>query len=99
MANKVQKVEGGYMFFCDGCGHSHMFYTDPGQKAQWEFNGDLENPTFSPSLINRSTPIKGDPHVCHLFVRDGVIEYLSDCTHSFAGKTVTMEDVEPWGTQ
>ena len=28
--------------------------------------------------------------VCHSFVRDGKIEYLSGCTHEYAGKTVDM---------
>ena len=27
---------------------------------------------------------------CHLFVRNGFIEYLPDCTHKLAGKTVKM---------
>lgn len=31
--------------------------------------------------------------VCHSFVRDGRIEFLSDCTHSLAGKTVDLEPV------
>jgi hypothetical protein len=30
---------------------------------------------------------------CHLFIRDGQIQFLSDCTHELAGKTVPMEDV------
>lgn len=29
--------------------------------------------------------------VCHSFVRDGQIQYLSDSTHHLAGKTVPME--------
>jgi hypothetical protein len=28
--------------------------------------------------------------VCHSFVRNGKIEYLSDCTHNLAGKTVDI---------
>lgn len=28
---------------------------------------------------------------CHLFVRDGKIQFLGDSTHEFAGKTVPME--------
>lgn len=30
--------------------------------------------------------------LCHSFVRDGMIQYLSDCTHSLAGQTVEMEE-------
>jgi len=29
--------------------------------------------------------------VCHSFVRDGQIEFLSDCTHALAGKIVVLE--------
>jgi hypothetical protein len=29
---------------------------------------------------------------CHHFVRGGKIEYLSDCTHAMAGKTVDLPD-------
>ena len=28
---------------------------------------------------------------CHSFVRDGQIQFLGDCTHEFAGKTVPLE--------
>lgn len=31
--------------------------------------------------------------LCHLFVRAGKIEYLSDCTHEYAGKTIDMVDI------
>lgn len=30
--------------------------------------------------------------VCHSFVRDGQIQYLGDCTHEYAGKTVDLPD-------
>jgi hypothetical protein len=30
-------------------------------------------------------------HVCHSFVRDGQIEFLSDCTHSLAGMTIQLK--------
>lgn len=31
---------------------------------------------------------------CHSFVRDGKIEYLSDCSHELAGQTVELKDIE-----
>ncbi|WP_367394509.1 DUF6527 family protein [Cupriavidus sp. Agwp_2] len=35
--------------------------------------------------------------VCHTFVTDGQIQYLSDCTHALAGQTVPMvEFPEGW---
>jgi hypothetical protein len=30
---------------------------------------------------------------CHSFVRDGKIQFLSDCTHKLAGQTVDMVEV------
>jgi hypothetical protein len=30
--------------------------------------------------------------VCHSFVRDGQIQFLSDCTHALAGQTVDLPD-------
>jgi hypothetical protein len=32
---------------------------------------------------------------CHLFVRDGQLVLLSDCTHELAGQTVPMQDLPP----
>lgn len=31
---------------------------------------------------------------CHSFVRDGSIQFLGDCTHALAGRTVQLEPVE-----
>ena len=34
------------------------------------------------------------PFVCHSFVRDGQIQFLTDCTHALAGQTVPLPTVE-----
>ena len=31
--------------------------------------------------------------VCHSFVTDGRIQYLSDCTHQYAGQTIDLPDL------
>lgn len=31
-------------------------------------------------------------HVCHAFVTDGMVQFLDDCTHALAGKTVPLPD-------
>jgi hypothetical protein len=64
----------------------------------WGWNGSLEAPTFSPSLLITWTFRKeehgiDEKNVCHFFVKEGKVEFLSDCTHALAGKTVPMEDV------
>ncbi|MCD8356604.1 MAG: hypothetical protein LUE11_08545 [Clostridia bacterium] len=59
---------------------------------RWSFNGDFENPTFSPSMLQTypaENPETG--HVReHFFVSNGKIQYLPDCHHDMAGKTVDM---------
>ncbi len=39
-------------------------------------------------------PSKYKCYRCHSFVRDGQIEFLTDCSHALAGKTVPMVEVE-----
>lgn len=79
----------GWMFECPGCKSWHVC------DSRWTFNGDEVKPTFDGSVLCRSK--YGDPptdRVCHLYVRDGKIEYLSDCTHEMAGQTIDMPDWE-----
>lgn len=40
---------------------------------------------------------KQPKHVCHSFVTDGKIQFLSDCTHDLAGQTVDMVDIDTMG--
>ena len=101
----------GYMFFCPGCEEFHPINTVrlDGHDG-WDFNGDINNPTFSPSILWRWKHPKGYTNdnpaplgydgeyveeCCHSFVRDGKIEFLNDCTHRLAGKTVELPDIEP----
>lgn len=76
-----------YMFWCPGCKEYHSY-----DKDRWTFNGSYEKPTFSPSLLITKP---SDPNYrCHLFVRDGKIEFCSDSNHEFAGQTIQMENVD-----
>ena len=110
----VQKPERGnpsshpdFIFFCPGCKCGHGVWTTKknGLNAVWSFNGDLERPTFDPSLLIEGTrELTDEEHarimageqlnipqtICHSFVRNGSIEFLPDCTHALAGKTVPM---------
>ena len=61
--------------------------------ARWTFNDDLEKPTISPSL-KVSYLVDEEDCVCHSFIREGTIQYLSDCTHHLAGKTIEIPDFE-----
>ena len=76
-----------HWFWCPGCQETMMFQT--GRKPAWEWNGDHEKPTVTPSI--RTEYYTGK--LCHIFIRDGQIQFLSDCTHELAGTTVPMDDI------
>lgn len=89
----------------------------------WGFNGNLDAPTFTPSVLNRSGHYakgldKPDPAgcacnfserypdaepwqwpcgICHSFITDGRVQFLGDCTHAFAGKTVDLPPLDEEG--
>ena len=86
----------GYRFFCPGCKEAHHYwitYTHPGSKNHvWGFNGDLEAPTFSPSLLRKSGPTD-NPQICHLTLTSGLFHFYDDSTHELSGKQdIPMEE-------
>ena len=80
-----------WFFWCPGCQCLHSIKT-PG----WTFNGDLEKPTVSPSILVNGNPACHNPMAkrCHSFVRDGKIQFLGDCEHELRGQTVDLPDIE-----
>jgi len=87
--NGVKYHHTQYLYMCPGCGYEHAFglRTEGGHH---EFNGDLNRPTVSPSLLQNFVP----GAMCHSFIRDGMIQFLSDCTHKLAGQTVELPEIE-----
>lgn len=102
MGNVLEQVENSdiLIFWCPGCKEYHQI-----SSTKWEFNGDLEKPTFSPSYLTWADPNPNaistyDPtgkhrngFRCHSFIKEGKIEFLSDCSHKLAGQTVDMTEV------
>lgn len=43
---------------------------------------------------HQDNPTRFTCYLCHSFVRDGKIQFLNDCTHELAGKTVELSEVE-----
>lgn len=106
MSVKLTRTKGGqesYWFWCAGCDTHHRFVTKAGTgegeagQPVWQFDGNTERPTFSPSLLCNGNMKPEDlhpnttSHRCHLFLRAGMVQYLNDCTHSLAGKTIPVE--------
>ncbi len=79
------------MFWCPGCDGAHQVTIGWGQSPSWGFNGDYEKPTFTPSVFVNPGRQNPDAHVCHSFVREGEIQFLTDCTHELAGQTVPLQ--------
>jgi hypothetical protein len=97
----TNQSEVSYAFDCPGCGIGHSFRVQgPPDKPRWDFNGDVDNPTFSPSLLVRWPKLGEDGRSrevrCHSFVRNGRIEFLSNCDHELAGQTVELPDPTDW---
>lgn len=86
----------GFAFYCSGCGYFHHVQVEKGSNNPdgpiWTWNGDMDKPTFSPSLgVNMGTDKQ-----CHLLVRDGKISYLNDSHHELKGQLVEMENPDDW---
>ena len=87
--DESQKEDITYVFQCPGCKDDH-YVRVKGNGCTWEWNGDVDKPTVSPSLLlHRWEP----GQVCHSFVKDGQIQFLNDCFHELRGKTV---DIPEW---
>jgi hypothetical protein len=84
-----------YVFDCPGCGYSHgIFIKKEGYSGPtWEFNGDMDKPTINPSINHTMMSGKVLMHRCHSFVKNGKIQYLSDCTHKLVGQTVELPEI------
>jgi len=101
-----QSLDKRYQFLCEGCGGWHDIpihgVTDPKhfnktkknpKPFAWHFSGTLDKPTIRPSLLTSyyDDEKKKEVTCCHLFVTNGEIQFLGDCGHHLAGKTVPMQ--------
>ncbi len=91
---KFYEIEPGFFWFdCPGCGYGHHVTTKEyrGNTPEWDFNGGLDCPTVSPSLL----VLASFPDTrCHSFIKNGKIQFLSDCFHELAGKTVDLPEID-----
>jgi hypothetical protein len=86
-------------WWCPGCEDPHTIQHGAGSGPRWGWNANAERPTFTPSVLVTygANPDASDefkewrtPRVCHSFVVDGAMQFLSDCTHALAGQTVPI---------
>lgn len=97
----LRKADDLLMWKCPGCERNHgvrirsLSAPSDNHGPGWDWNGDAERPTFSPSvLVTYNGADAGSdgapPAICHSFVRDGQMQFLGDCTHGLAGQTVPI---------
>lgn len=92
------------MFSCPGCSDTgitglHLLPINSATHSpSWDWDGNLESPTLSPSILTRTPPyVEGKPSgICHSYLRNGVFEFLPDSTHSLAGQQVPVPDLPEW---
>src|SRR5579872_3315764 len=98
------KPNGNYYFRCPATGKQYEVSTKHAWKANqivYGFNGNLEAPTFSHSilivngqLIGNGEPVNtNDATVNNFAIVDGNIRYFENCTHALKGKTVPLPDL------
>lgn len=85
----VSETETQLQFLCPGCKELHALNTT------WTFNNSFEKPTVRPSVLVRGWLNKNIPSgVCHSFITDGKIEFLTDCSHELKGQTVELLEID-----
>lgn len=77
-----------HQFYCPACNTIHSVTV--GSKEGWHFNGDYNKPSYQPSIL---VARKYEGLRCHSYVKDGFIQYLSDCSHPLAGQTLPLPHI------
>ena len=85
-----------YFVYCPACENAHRFMVkSPDKVAVWQFNGNLEAPTFQPSLLVERRNWENETwvrHICHSYLTDSIWNFLADSTHNLAGIKTPMVD-------
>ena len=99
MAGPGERFVASLDALCPACGFEHSFRVDREGHGKWdsvwEFNGDYEKPTFNPSMGANLHRQEEHHPICHSFLRDGIWQFLADCTHAMANQHVPMIPPDP----
>jgi hypothetical protein len=76
---------GGLGFWCPGCREMHVVWHGEGPGPRWTWNGDVERPVFSPSvLVTGVMPLSDEQHAAWLRGEPPPTPVPMRC-HSFVG--------------
>ena len=87
-----------YHFWCQGCDSIHVI-SSAGIGTIWGFNNDMFKPTFTPSYLCGCPDDNGKKFArirCHSFIKEGQIQYLSDCFHGLKSQTIPLPPIKEW---
>lgn len=95
LGKKLYQLRPGQVaYHCPGCDGPHFLALDDsnvvnGRPHKWDFDGNLEVPTFHPSIhVAPNMP----EFRCHSWIKNGMISFLTDSHHHLGGQTVPMPD-------
>lgn len=89
LSNKLRDSEGnGLSFWCPGCEMAHRVQHGTGSGPRWEWNGNTEKPTFTPSVLvtGRDFTPKGEA--------DYEAWYAAGCQKNADGSLHTFESAD-----
>jgi hypothetical protein len=103
LSRKLRSIDGGFMHWCPACGGPHgVNVTKPNGRtgAKWSWDGNVDAPTCSPSILCFTETGGKRVTLCHYFLKHGNIEFCADCPHALAGKVVPLPDwPKEYGTE
>jgi len=79
------------MLWCPACDGGHSI-----RVPQWGFDGNYDSPTITGSLLSTGVDEQGKKVSCHCIITNGVIDYLADCSHKFAGQKIPLPELPDW---
>lgn len=84
--------DGSHAHWCPGCQSMHVI------PASWQFDGNTQRPSFSPSAKHTWTWGEAKENkCCHYFIKLGKLIYCSDCTHGLANQIIPLPPVSDRG--
>lgn len=104
---RVRYAEGNHIsFWCPGCDRAHTIDIGPGgwewDEATLTVTPSIKvmyrrwEPPVTPENLDEFKRQPWEQHpvdaVCHSFIRNGVWEFLGDCTHALVGQHVPLVD-------
>lgn len=98
LSAKLRSSGGGRVtYWCQGCDGPHSIRVEGDEHPLWVWDRNADAPTFSPSVLvtyggRDAGQEDAPPERCHTFIRSGMVEFLSDCTHPLAGQTLPLPD-------